>query len=136
VKKILLLAAGWLSLALGGLGVFLPLLPTTPFVLLAGICFSASSPRLYELLVKSPFFGPYIENYRSGRGVPLAVKVRSLVTLWGLLAVSAFFTKKLIMVIVFAVVGTAVTVHILCLKTRRKEGSGEVLLPAEVEGKI
>ncbi|MDR1747997.1 MAG: YbaN family protein [Spirochaetaceae bacterium] len=128
MKKIALLAAGWISLVLGGLGAFLPLLPTTPFVLLAGICFSFSSPRLYRLLQRNRFFGPYIENYKSRKGVPVSVKVQGIVTLWGLLALSAFFMKKRWAVILFAVIGTAVTVHILCMKTRRNE-EAEVMTP-------
>jgi uncharacterized membrane protein YbaN (DUF454 family) len=120
MKKILLLIAGCVSLALGTLGIFLPLLPTTPLVLLAGICFSASSPKMYCFIRKSKFFGPYIENYRNKTGVPINVKITSIVSMWLLLAASAFFLEKTWAYIVFPIIGTAVTIHILLLKTQKR----------------
>jgi uncharacterized membrane protein YbaN (DUF454 family) len=121
LKKMVLFALGLLSLGLGTLGAFLPVLPTTPFVLLAGICFSASSPKMYELIRKSKFFGPYIENYRNKTGVPLSVKITSIISMWLLLAFSAFFMNKTWSFIVFPLIGCAVTIHILLLKTQKKE---------------
>ncbi|ULQ59502.1 YbaN family protein [Brucepastera parasyntrophica] len=121
MRKILLLAAGVLALLLGTVGIFLPILPTTPFVLLAGICFSFSSQKAYNLLLKSRFFGPYIENYRTKKGVPVAAKVRGIVSLWLLLAVSAFAMAKVWSTIMFAAVGTGVTIHLLLMKTWRPE---------------
>jgi uncharacterized membrane protein YbaN (DUF454 family) len=83
-----------MCIALGTLGVFLPVLPTTPFVILAGVCFSASSPKMYEVIRKSKFFGPYIENYRNKTGVPLSVKITSIISMWLLLALSVFLVQK------------------------------------------
>jgi uncharacterized membrane protein YbaN (DUF454 family) len=115
VKKIVLFASGCVCIVLGTLGVFLPVLPTTPFVLLAGICFSASSPKMYELIRKSKFFGPYIENYRNKTGVPINVKITSIFSMWLLLALSAFFMHTVWAYIVFPLIGTAVTTHIILL---------------------
>jgi uncharacterized membrane protein YbaN (DUF454 family) len=121
IKKILLFAAGCLTLSLGMLGLFLPILPTTPFIILSGICFSASSPKMYEIIRKSKFFGPYIEHYRNKSGVPLSVKITSIFSMWLLLAVSAFFMHKTWAFFVFPLIGTAVSIHISLLKTRKNE---------------
>lgn len=121
LKKIVLFASGCFSLALGTLGIFLPVLPTTPFVLLAGLCFSASSPKIYGIIRKSKFFGSYIENYRNNTGVPVSVKMKSIFSMWLLLALSAYFMNKTWAYIVFPIIGTAVSIHILLLKTRKKE---------------
>jgi uncharacterized protein len=66
--------AGWVALATGIVGVFLPLLPTTPFVLLAAFCFSRCSPRLERWLLSRPRFGPLIEDWRAHRAIPLRAK--------------------------------------------------------------
>ena len=67
--KIILISVGSLSVLLGILGIFLPLLPTTPFLLLAALCYSRSSERFYQWLVTNRWFGEYIRNYREGRGI-------------------------------------------------------------------
>jgi uncharacterized membrane protein YbaN (DUF454 family) len=72
--KLLWLAAGWLSLAAGFIGIFLPLLPTVPFVLLAAFCFSHGSARCERWLLGHPRFGPLIEDWRAHRAVPLRAK--------------------------------------------------------------
>ena len=121
MKKHVLLVCGWLLVALGAVGIVLPLLPTTPFLLLAAICFSASSHRAYRFLLRNRMFGPYIEHYRTGRGVSVAAKVRAIIFLWTLLIISAVFIAKLWVILVLAAVGIGVTLHLLLLKTRPKE---------------
>lgn len=74
MKKILLLCAGSISLALGVVGIFLPVLPTTPFLLLAAACFSASSQRLHRFLTRNKYLGAYLDNYKNKFGVPLQSK--------------------------------------------------------------
>lgn len=125
MKRVLLLTGGWAMLALGGVGVLVPVLPTTPFVLLAAGCFSCASPRVYALLLRSRFFGPYIENYRTGGGVPWSAKIRGLVMLWPLLILSMVSIQKPVMTAVLLVVGAAVTAHLLLLKTRRNTALAE-----------
>ncbi|MDR2900657.1 MAG: YbaN family protein [Treponema sp.] len=117
----LFFALGLLCLGLGTVGAFLPVLPTTPFVILAGICFSVSSPKMNAIIQRSKFFGPYIENYRNKTGVPLSAKITSIISMWLLLAISAFFMHKTWSYIVFPLIGSAVTIHILLLKTQRIE---------------
>lgn len=132
MKRTLLLTFGWVLLALGAVGVLLPVLPTTPFVLVAAGCFSCTSPRMHALLVKSRLFGPYIENYHTRQGVPMAVKVRSIVLLWLLLFVSMAGMRRLWLTALLMLVGTAVTVHLLMIKTRPSGAMAEDL-PAEEE---
>ena len=73
-QRALWLIAGWLSLLLGFIGIFLPLLPTTPFVLLAAFCFSRGSERWEAWLVQHPRFGPMVQKWRANRAVPLRAK--------------------------------------------------------------
>lgn len=83
VKRVLLLISGWIFVGLGVLGAILPLLPTTPFLLVAAFCFAGSSPRLYKWLTRCGWVKTYLDNYRSGCGVPARTKALSLAMLWG-----------------------------------------------------
>ncbi|WAJ39649.1 YbaN family protein [Pseudomonas sp. GOM7] len=85
-----LLAVGWLSVALGVIGIFLPVMPTTPFLLLAAACFMRSSRRFYLWLVLHPKLGPWIRDYLAGEGIPLKAKVYSLVLMWSSIALSSY----------------------------------------------
>ena len=73
-RRAMWLTVGWLVLLLGIIGIFLPLLPTTPFVLLAAFCFSRGSERWERWLVQHPRFGPMVQNWRAHRAVPLRAK--------------------------------------------------------------
>ena len=81
-KKAVLVAAGSVSLALAVLGVFLPLLPTTPFLLLASACYVRSSERLHGWLMGNRMLGPYIRNFKERRGIPLRGRIVTVVLLW------------------------------------------------------
>ena len=81
-KKALLVAAGSLCIVLAVLGVFLPLLPTTPFLLLASACYVRSSERLHGWLMGNRLLGGYIRNFQERRGVPFRAKVATVVLLW------------------------------------------------------
>ena len=119
MKRGFFAALGGLFLALGAVGLLLPVWPTTPFVLLAAGCFGAGSPRAYAWLAASPLFGEYIKDRRDKTGISKRTKITSLVFLWGMLALSAYFTGKLWVTLVLAAVGAAVTVHILLLRTKK-----------------
>lgn len=105
---------------LGVLGVFLPLLPTTPFLLLAAYLFSRSSERFYNWLMNHRIVGNYIRNYREKKGISLKVKISSLSLLWVTILYSAFFVVGLLWVkILLLLIAAAVSIHILSFKTLR-----------------
>ena len=83
--------AGFVSLILGVVGIVLPLLPTTPFLLLSAACFARSSDKFYHWLLSHPWFGHYIDNYRQGRGIPLKVKVVAIAIMWLSISCSIIF---------------------------------------------
>lgn len=88
--RMILLVIGWLSVALGVIGIFVPVLPTTPFLLLAAACFVRSSRRFYLWLVEHPKLGPWIRDYLEGQGIPLKGKVYALVLMWASITLSCF----------------------------------------------
>lgn len=77
-----LFSLGWLSASLGVLGIFLPLLPTTPFMLLAAGCFARSSERFYCWITSHPKYGPMIADYLAGKGLPMRAKYLAVSLLW------------------------------------------------------
>ena len=86
--RILFFAAGSLSLGLGALGVVVPVLPTTPFLILAAYCFARSSERAHAWLLNNRVFGPPLRDYLEGRGVSWRIKAGALVFLWAVIGVS------------------------------------------------
>ena len=118
LKKWTLIALGSLSLSLGFLGIFLPLLPTTVFLLIAAACYAKSSDRLYNWLLNHKWFGPYIRNWREHKAISLKSKLIILILLWATLSLSAFGFIEIISVrILLFLIGTGVTVFILKMKT-------------------
>ena len=120
LKQILLLLAGFLCLGFGSVGVVLPGLPTTPFVLLAAACFSASNEKMARWLEKNRVFGPYIENYRTRAGIFLWLKCASIASLWTGLITSMVLTQAVWAYILLGIIGIGVTVHLLMIKTKKK----------------
>lgn len=118
MKKLILLIAGFIALIIGSLGVFLPILPTTPFILLSAGCFSVSSPRFSAYLKNSKYFGSYIENYQEKTGVPRKIKVRSILLLWAGLILSMILVGTPQVIVLLSVVGIGVSIHLITLKTR------------------
>lgn len=78
----LLLITGWVALVLGVIGIALPVMPTTPFLLLAAACFLRSSPRFYHWLTHHRWFGPYLRLYLDGKGIPRRSKIGIITILW------------------------------------------------------
>ncbi|MCF6269418.1 MAG: YbaN family protein [Melioribacteraceae bacterium] len=120
ITRFLLIIGGSLALFLGVLGVFLPLLPTTPFLLLSAYCFGRSSDRIHTWLINNKWFGEYIKNYQAGKGIPTHSKVTAILSMWILLIASAIWgTELLIVRIVLLLIGTGVTIHLLRMPTFR-----------------
>ena len=87
-KRVVLILVGLTALALGALGVILPLLPTTPFVLVAAIAFANSSERLHQWLLDHDLFGPLITNWRQYGAISRPTKILSLVSMVAIVTIS------------------------------------------------
>ncbi len=116
--RVLLMIAGTFFVVIGMIGVVLPILPTTPFLLLAAACYSKSSKRCHDWLLTNRVFGNYIYNYLKGAGIPMKVKLYTVAFLWITISISAFFFVEILWVrILLYVIATGVTIHIMTLKT-------------------
>jgi len=116
--KWVLITVGTFFVGLGIIGIFLPLLPTTPFLLLAAVCYARSSERFYNWLLNNKRLGSYIKNYREGKGVPLKVKAFTISLLWVTIIFSAFiFVSNFILEIILFLIAVGVTMHILSIRT-------------------
>lgn len=111
----LLLAAGVLCVVLGLAGLVLPLLPTTPFLLLAAWCFARSSQRFHDRLLSHRWLGPYIRNWREGRGMTRRDRAVTLALLWGAIGSSAVFVADALWARAL-LLGIAVTVTLVLLR--------------------
>lgn len=115
--------AGTLLLALASLGVLLPILPTTPFLLLASACYLKGSPRMHRWMMTNRYFGKYISDYRAGQGIPLAAKGAAATMLWSGIGSSAvFIVDGPIIRIMLLLIGLGVTVHLMRIKTKMNRG--------------
>jgi uncharacterized protein len=125
-----LITCGTLSVVLGVVGIFVPILPTTPFLLLAAFFYARSSPRFLHILLNNRWLGAYIRNYRDGSGIPLRMKVITIVGLWATMGLT------ITMVVgspwgrlALAAIAVAVTIHLLTIKTRRESDGGVAAVP-------
>ena len=105
-------AAGVLALLLGILGLFLPLLPTTPFLLLASWCFARGSERLHRWLLSHRVFGEYLRNFEAGRGIPLKAKIVATVMLWGSLLLAMRRFDEPLVPALLALMGAGVSIYL------------------------
>lgn len=128
VIKVLLIIMGTLFIVVGVLGIFLPLLPTTPFLLLGASCYIRGSERLYNWLIHNKILGTYIRNYREKKGIPLKSKIIGISMLWATMLFTVFFVVPILFVkVLLLAVASGVTWHIASQKTL----TAEVDEPAE-----
>ena len=121
--KALLLVAGTFSLALGAIGVFLPILPTTPFLLLSAACYLRSSERMHKWLLGNRWFGEYIRNYQEGKGIPMKTKMLAMVMLWVAIIYSAIFALDEILIaqVALLLIAFGVSIHLIRLPTLKSK---------------
>ena len=116
--RILLIIAGTFFVGLGIVGIFVPVLPTTPFLLLAAACYARSSQRFYGWLLNNKWFGSYIRNYLERKGVPLRAKVVTVTLLWVTIGSSvAFVVEILVVKLILVLIAIGVSIHILSVRT-------------------
>lgn len=118
IKKVFLVIGGLIFVGLAGLGVILPVLPTTPFLLVAAACFVRSSDRLYQWLIHHRIFGSYIRNYIKHKAISPRAKSITLILLWTTISFSAFCAVSMFWLrILLLVIAVLVSVRILLFKT-------------------
>ncbi len=126
--RTLWLIAGTICVVLGAIGIVLPILPTTPFLLAAAACYYKSSPRMHRWLLNNKWFGEYIRNYQEGKGLTIKTKITALTVLWITIGFSTVFMlnrllpAQLVLPIqlIMIAVAIAVSTHILRLPTFKK----------------
>lgn len=114
-KKILFIIAGSVCLALGFIGMFVPVLPTTPLVLLAAFLFSRSSERLSSWIAQTPIYRAYVEPFKQSGGISLPRKMRILAISYSVMGLSAFLVQKPVVWIVLAAVAIFLAVLMLAI---------------------
>ena len=116
--KYILITLGSICLALGVIGIFLPLLPTTPFLLLSAALYVRSSEKLYQWLIHQKYLGTYIRNFREHRAIPLRAKIIAVSMVWITLTYCAVTVSEAIWIkAMFITLAIAITWHILSYKT-------------------
>lgn len=111
---------GLISFVLGFMGMFLPILPTTPLWLLAAFCFMKGSQKLYDWATSYNTFNEIVTNFRIHRAIPMRIKIISTSTLWITIAISCIVVKRLWLIILLLVIAVAVTCHILSFRTLKE----------------
>lgn len=118
MKKLIFLALGSFSFVMGFIGIFLPLIPTTPFFLLSAFCYVRSSEKLYNWLMNHKIYGIYVKNYLEHKSITKKAKISSLSMLWFTMGLNIFiFVKPMTLKFLLLFIACAVTYHILSLKT-------------------
>jgi len=116
-----LIVTGSLCLGLAIAGIVLPLLPTTPFLLLAAACYYKSSSRIYNWVMHNRFFGQYIRDYKEKKRIPIQIKAGTLILLWGTILLSAFcVVEQLWIKILLIGIAVGVTIHILMIHPKKR----------------
>jgi uncharacterized membrane protein YbaN (DUF454 family) len=118
IRRWIFVVLGSLALGLGIIGIVVPLLPTTPFLLLAAACYIRGSDRLYGWLINHRVFGDYIRNYREHRAITVRAKVFTLLLLWSVIIYTAIWIVPMLWLrILIVAIAAVVTAYILRLKT-------------------
>ena len=121
LKKKLYIAFGFLAVTLAIVGVFIPGLPTVPFLLVALFCFERSSKKYHDMIMNNKYFGPVLQDYYSGKGLTLSIKIKAILFLTCGIAFSIYKIQNLHARIALAVVWLGVAIHIILLKTKEKK---------------
>jgi len=135
--RYLLIAAGTLAVGLAVLGIFLPILPTTPFLLLAAFLYARSSERFLHWLLTNRVFGAYISNYRQGLGIPRREKILTITALWLTIGFSALYVVEAFWLkILLGLIAIGVTVHLSRIPTFRPGTSAQPLVSAKPQNEL
>jgi uncharacterized membrane protein YbaN (DUF454 family) len=118
VKRGIFTVLGTVFLVIGAIGIVLPVLPTTPLLLLAAACYIRGSPRLYHWMLHNRVFGEFLRNYQAGRGITRRHKLMALALLWGAIGYSVVYVVDHVVVqSLLVLIAIAVSVHLIRLPT-------------------
>ena len=118
--RITLIIIGTISTGIGIVGIFLPILPTTPFFLLAAACYLRSSKRFHHWLLNNRFFGIYVKTYVEGKGMPLKLKILAIALIWIAIGVLVgFVVEGLVIRVILVLIHIGVTIHIILVRPRK-----------------
>jgi len=121
LKRQLLIITGTICVVIGVIGIFIPILPTTPFLLLATACYLRSSQRFHSWLMNNRVFGVYIRNYTEGRGMRIKVKLFTITLLWVTIGISiSVAAPNWIVKTILIIIAIGVTLHIILIKARKR----------------
>lgn len=124
ISKSFLIILGWLFVSLGVIGIFLPLMPTTIFFILAAWCFSKSSDRFYNWLINHPRFGKLVRDYYEKRGMPTRSKIIAITMMITTISLSAiFFTQNIIVRIILFFLACGISIYIISLNSIKEDAS-------------
>ena len=121
LKRSIYYVIGYSSVALGIIGLIFPILPTTPFLLLAAACFAGNSEKAYNWLINNKIFGKFIRDYREGKGLPVKVKIYTLFLLWLSIILSILFISMFWVQILLLIIASAVSVHVIMIKPKSRK---------------
>ncbi|HLV28644.1 MAG TPA: YbaN family protein [Burkholderiaceae bacterium] len=117
--------AGTVALLLGILGIFLPILPTTPFLLLASACYLRGSERMHRWLMNQRHLGPYLRNFQAGRGIPLRAKIAALAVMWTSLTISMWVVPLPWVRVLLLIPGIGVTIYLYRMRTLEPDADAD-----------
>ncbi len=124
IKRTIFTVFGTIFLIIGAIGVFIPILPTTPFLLLAAACYLRGSERLHRWLINNRVFGEFIRNYTEGRGIKQRQKVYTISFLWLMIIFSVIYVlKSSLFKILLLIIAMVVSIHIIMLPTIKQSNS-------------
>lgn len=115
--KIILIIMGSIFTSLGVIGIFLPLMPTTVFLIMAAACYVRSSDKLYQWLLNNKWFGEHLKNYLEHKAMPLKAKMIAIPMMWITISYSAYAVPLIAVKIVLIIIAISVTAYILSIKT-------------------
>ena len=112
--KVLLISLGTFFIGVAIVGIFVPILPTTPFLLISSALYAKSSKKFYNWLINNKIFGKYIKNYREGKGISLKLKIIATALLWITIGCSAIFALDILWArVLLVIIAILVTTHII-----------------------
>ncbi|AOT71980.1 YbaN family protein [Geosporobacter ferrireducens] len=127
MMKILLMVIGSISLGLGMIGVVLPVLPTTPFLLISLACYMRSSRKLYDFVLSNKYLGPYVKDYVDGKGIPIKAKKRAIFLIWITIGFSVLFViDKIFLRLMLLTIASIVSIYIWTRSTPESKNIADI----------